>query len=292
MEIDTLENPELYLPDATLPSSLIDITGETYGRYAVVCFAGRFGDRKRPYWLCRCSCGTLKSVLGDNLRYGKIVSCGCYNLELVTRHGRSKHPLYPTYKGMVTRCYNPKANNYPDYGGRGIKVCERWVNSFEDFVLDMGERPDGCTMDRIDNDGNYEPSNCRWATHIEQANNKNNNTILEHDGRKLTICEWSREIGVTPDTICKRIKSGMTIEEVLYSGDMSKYTEVIVGNTVTKEITLYSSIRETSRLTGLHLSGIARRIKTGSKKLYHDCVILPLTDDNSKYVRSLIKGDI
>ncbi len=157
-----------------------DITGQVFARWTVVSRAG--GNKYRSAtWLCRCSCGTEKVVLGYTLKNGRSASCGCLTGEMATLiHVRHGHTLkgeapsrtYRTWQKMKQRCLNLNADNYERYGGRGIKVCERWQEDFKNFLADMGERPEGTSIDRQDNDKGYYKENCRWATPKEQANNQ------------------------------------------------------------------------------------------------------------------------
>jgi hypothetical protein len=153
--------------------------GLTFGRLTVVERAENY--RRLAQWLCECECGGSAVVRGSSLRSGQTRSCGCLALEHTRSiqreptHGHTrgglKHPLYAAWAAMRQRCQNPAHHGYANYGGRGITVCERW-RDFGAFLADMGERPEGLTLDRIDNDGNYEPGNCRWATALEQRHNQ------------------------------------------------------------------------------------------------------------------------
>ena len=154
-----------------------DLTGQTFGRLTVIGPAAR---RKYgiPTWDCKCQCAVVLPVAGKCLKNGNTQSCGCQRRENLSTHGKSYTPTFSSWSSMLTRCFNPKYKRYADYGGRGITVCERWRiikrgdDGFKNFLADMGERPDGKTLDRVNNDGNYEPGNCRWATAAEQRSNQ------------------------------------------------------------------------------------------------------------------------
>jgi hypothetical protein len=151
--------------------ALINRIGSRFGRLTVVALHSRGTIRVKPRWRCRCDCGNETIVDWC----ARTQSCGCVRREWSRRfsatHGRSRTPEYVVWTGIWQRCNNPKNQRWPDYGGRGIKVSERW-RSFESFLADMGERPEGMTLDREDNDGDYEKANCRWATPKQQSNNR------------------------------------------------------------------------------------------------------------------------
>lgn len=195
---------------------VIDHTGQRFGRLVVVRVAGK--RKAETVWLCQCDCGKQKEICGVNLR-GGTQSCGCLQREGVSRrmkkHGGSKSPTYKIWVGIIDRCENENNRSYPDYGGRGIKMCQRWRESYEAFVADMGERPPKMTIERNDVNGNYEPSNCRWASKKEQANNTTRNHFVEFDGQRLTIAQWAEKIGVKPMILVQRLFLGWSVERAL-----------------------------------------------------------------------------
>jgi len=150
-----------------------NLTGSVFHRLTVL---SRDSSRKRrPYWVCKCECGAMKSIAACELKSGKTKSCGCYDAERkrteTVKHGFNRTPTYVCWSNMLARCTNPKRRDFKNYGGRGISVCERW-RSFENFLADMGEKPPKLSLDRVDNDANYGPDNCRWATASEQRLNQ------------------------------------------------------------------------------------------------------------------------
>lgn len=195
-----------------------DIAGQKFGRLSVLEFAG-FGKRRLAWWTCKCDCGTVLNVQGNNLRTGNTSSCGCARIEEVkgrlTKHGLADTPEYLTWRSMKDRCENSTGTNKHRYVGRGITYCDRWKR-FENFFADMGKKPSPHhTLDRINNDGNYEPGNCRWATRTEQNNNRSTNRVIVVNGKSGTVAELSREYGVKSRIVYKRLWLGWTPEDAL-----------------------------------------------------------------------------
>lgn len=174
-----------------------DIAGQVFGRLTVLSYS-HSDKRGRAVWHCRCQCGNEKLILAGYLTAGTR-SCGCYrvdqNMAAVLKHGRSHSSIHYAWSAMRDRCSNPNRRDWDRYGGRGIKVCERW-QVFENFLADMGERPAGMSLGRIDPNGDYSPENCRWANGTTQGNNTRRNVYVEHGGKKQTIAQWADELGV------------------------------------------------------------------------------------------------
>jgi hypothetical protein len=170
---------------------------------------------------CKCDCGAIKIIFDSMLKSGRTKSCGCLQKELLkkrlTTHGMTNTKTFKTWESMKERCTRQNTKYYKHYGGRGIKVCERWQNSFENFLKDMGEKPDGLTLDRIDPDKDYSPENCRWSSTKEQNNNKRNNVILEFNNEKKTVAEWADFLGMKIGTLRSRLERGWTIEKAFFT---------------------------------------------------------------------------
>jgi hypothetical protein len=170
-------------------------------------------------WLCRCDCGTEKIIRGSHITNHKTLSCGCYKDKNTsirnTTHGKSNTRIYKSWAHMVARCNNPNDNAYKHYGGRGITVCDEWT-TFEGFYKDMGSSyRDGLTIDRINNNGNYEPSNCKWSTYEEQGNNKRNNHIIEYNGISKSIAQWEKELGYPKDLISAILRRKWSVDRAI-----------------------------------------------------------------------------
>lgn len=193
-----------------------DLTGMTFGRLLVI----RPGEKKGAnyHWICQCSCGKTKSIRGSALRSGESLSCGCLRKERTisanTTHGKSKDGAYSSWNCMMQRCYHKEHDQYQRYGGRGIVVCTRW-HDFELFFFDMGSRPKGMTIDRNDSNGHYEPSNCKWSTKKEQANNRKSSRLIEFNGKSMNTRDWGKELGIPWQTIYSRLRYGWSVERTL-----------------------------------------------------------------------------
>lgn len=204
--------------------SLKDYTGTRFGLLTAVSLVERdISSANDHVWLFKCDCGSVKGIPIKRVRSGNTSSCGCLaRVTLAARnttHGLSKAhaSAYRTWKDMRGRCLTPGNTDYPSYGGRGISVCERW-DSFALFLSDMGDRPDGKTLDRIEVNGNYEPGNCRWADAKEQANNKRNNHIVSWDGVDKTLAQWCDQFGIEPSKVRYRLARGWPLHRAFNNG--------------------------------------------------------------------------
>lgn len=200
-------------------SRFIDLIGQRFGRLAVLARAenSRTGHTR---WLCRCDCGEPTVIRTDTLRSSVSTSCGCLRKEIYTTHGDAKRNKiakeYSAWHHMKDRCLNPTDKAYAYYGGRGIRVCTRWLNSYENFLADMGRCPEGMnSIDRIENDGNYEPGNCKWTTTIQQARNMRSNVWVSFCGTRMIKEDWLQKLNVCRSSWNRQIKKGLTNEQAL-----------------------------------------------------------------------------
>lgn len=192
-----------------------DLTNQPFGRLVARSRAEN-SQRGKARWNCECSCGNWCVVSGDNLRNSHTQSCGCWADEASRTHGRSGSRLYRVWQAMISRCESPKASGYQNYGGKGIRVCERWRASFVAFMEDMGQPPaPGLTIERKNGKGNYEPNNCRWATRKEQARNISFNRLLTFQGQTKVAAEWAELMGLTRNQLYGRLRRGWSVERVL-----------------------------------------------------------------------------
>lgn len=197
---------------------LIDLTGHRFGNLIVI---ERVENDKNgmPRWKCLCDCGKTVIKYGHTLRNGTTTSCGCKTNDNISNskktHGLSKHPLHSVWANMKDRCLNKNNHAYSCYGGRGITICDEWMDfvTFFNWAIKNGYQS-GLSIDRIDVNGNYCPDNCRWATDKEQANNQRNNHIIEYNGQKHNVKQWAEIFGVTYNSIYDKLRKGLSAEEI------------------------------------------------------------------------------
>ncbi len=217
------------VPFPVNPGKKINLVGRMFGRMRVESYGGV--KNEQSWWNCKCECGELLSISAGRLNSGVSRSCGCLKrdkcIERSTKHKLSFSPSYQPWHHMRARCRNKSDDGYHRYGGRGIKVCKRWYESLEDFCSDMGPRPNGTSIDRMDNNGHYSCGecdeckengwimNCRWGTYMEQANNTSRNVLIEYNGKIRTISQWARILGIEQTTLRGRIRSGWSKELAL-----------------------------------------------------------------------------
>lgn len=187
-----------------------DVVGQKFNHLRVLMEIRK--EKWKIHVKCVCDCGKETVVLKQYVTSGHTKSCGCYHQEkmkkgLRLKHGMTGTYIYNSYNSMLQRCNNPNFKEYYLYGGKGVKVCGRWLEGFENFFADMGGRPEGKTLDRRNSNGNYEPSNCRWATPTEQANNTSRNHVIKFYGLKKTLTQWSRMINIPQPTLRRRLNN-------------------------------------------------------------------------------------
>ena len=196
-----------------MTTSKIDLTGQKFGLISVISENKQRNKNGHITYACKCECGVEKDILGSSLRSGSTKSCGCLQKRAATKHGMDGSPEYKAWQSMKQRCYNKNNQRYERYGGRGIKVCNRWLNSFENFFNDMGERPAGFSIERVDFNGNYEPSNCIWASAKSQAINRSTSLMVMDEGGIKTVEQMAGKWGLTLSGARKRIKRLYSISE-------------------------------------------------------------------------------
>lgn len=204
-----------------------NLLGRRFGRLTVISRASN-NKRGKARWLCQCECGRKKVILADSLLSGKTISCGCYRKEVaphnnLPKHGMTGTRLWTIWCGMKSRCCYTKNIAFKDYGGRGIKICSEWLHNFsafQEWALKSGYA-DNLTIDRINCNGNYEPSNCKWSTYEEQENNRRDTVYLTIQGQSLPVSEWARKVGIPAATLRSRIANGWEESEILLKPDFN-----------------------------------------------------------------------
>jgi len=190
-----------------------DLTGKKFGKLTVIERSYEKDKQRGRFYKCICDCGRLHIGRAGDLKFKRVTSCfGCAH----TRHGKSRTKEFHIWTNMKYRCNNPDSQMYHKYGGRGIKVCVRWNESFKNFITDMGMRPSPKhSIERIDNNGDYTPSNCKWALSIDQMNNRSVSVFYAYNGISKTATQWGREFGLNDVTLVRRIKNGWSMEKAL-----------------------------------------------------------------------------
>lgn len=191
------------------------LTGKIFGKLTVLKRAEQNSKSGNAMWVCQCSCGNIVSVIGSHLRSHHTTSCGCNRVKPNT-NGHSKERLYHIWRGMNNRCFNHKDHRYKWYGEKGITICNEWIDflTFREWALNNGYSDD-LTIDRIDKYGNYSPQNCQWVNMKVQANNRNNNRIIQFNGKKYTATQLAEAFNLSPYTIFNRLKLGWEIERIV-----------------------------------------------------------------------------
>lgn len=207
---------------------IIILIGKRFGRLTVI-EKHSYDSHGHVFWLCKCDCGNIKSIASSSLLRAMTTSCGCFRKECLENrpsiHRGTKTPEYKSWLSMKRRCYCKTDKQYSRWGGRGITVCDKWKESFPNFLSDMGEKPSPYhTIDRIDNNGNYTPENCKWSNPKEQSRNRRSNKWYEYNGLKMIITDWGNYFGISSHAIQQKIRRGSTFDEVFeYYTEKGRY---------------------------------------------------------------------
>ena len=213
---------ELIFVKHPIGTRFVNRVGWKFGELTVLGYAGKTNSGA-VHWYCKCDCGNITKAKWSHISDGSTVSCGCFAARSASARERTHchsvngkaSPTYSTWRAMKSRCLLRSSRNFDYYGGRGITVCDRWLESFENFLSDMGERPVGASIDRIDNDKGYYKENCRWATTQEQQSNRSDNVLITYNGEQKTQSQWAEYAGILVTTFRNRIASGWSIERAI-----------------------------------------------------------------------------
>lgn len=249
----------------------IDLLGQRFGRLTVIEETSQRANGS-ILWKCRCDCGNTVLVRSNHLRRGGVLSCGCFNKEKGVTHGDTHTHLYATWRSLKDRCNNPNHPQYKDYGGRGIKVCDEWNGNYEayrEWSLLNGyadtKRGD-CTIDRIDVNGNYEPSNCRWVDMKAQCRNRRNNVVIECDGESHCLSEWAEMLGEPYQKLVSRHRRGWKPHEILYGRERVIPTETYRNRKTNRLLTFRGETHcavEWAEILGINANTIRGRVHRG-----------------------------
>lgn len=273
----------------------LDLVGQRFGRLVVLSKAEE-NSHGRTRFNCQCDCGNAKIAIGSLLNNGGVRSCGCLVSDAIreanTTHGHAKNgnisPTFRTWCSVIQRCTDKNGTGYKKYGAKGITVCDRWLNSFESFLADMGERPSSkYSIDRIDPRQGYYPENCRWATMKEQQNNRTNNRLITVDGQTKTLMQWSECLGMNHTSIIGRINRGMNLKDAVTKQRMREKVGPIMLD-VSGELI---SIMDLSRKTGIQKATLLHRIfKIGMSP--SEAISVPVRPWGSKKSTAVKRTDV